>query len=208
MWSSLADRVRRSVGPFTGLVALGLLASLGVAAHAADPETPPAPPAEQAAPPPVAPAQDSSSQAGGTGAVSKPESGDFGVPIKATVPIVYLGKEYEEPLPLSYSEKIITDKGIQGARLIAKDRPAVPILAVTPAPSVWRQMALLWGVTPIQCPFAEDTDGLLRLVEQELVARGHLAAGDLVVVMGGMPVAARGLTNFIKIHRVGAGEIP
>ena len=94
------------------------------------------------------------------------------------------------------------------ARLIAKDRPAVPILAVTPDPSVWRQMALLWGVTPVQCPFAEDTDGLLRLVEQELVARGHLAAGDLVVVMGGMPVAARGLTNFIKIHRVGAGEIP
>ena len=43
------------------------------------------------------------------------------VPIKATVPIVYLGKEYEEPLPLSYSEKIVTDKGIQGARLIIKE---------------------------------------------------------------------------------------
>ncbi|MGZ5917189.1 MAG: ABC transporter substrate-binding protein, partial [Methyloceanibacter sp.] len=42
-------------------------------------------------------------------------------PIKATVPIVYLGKAYEEPLPLSYAEKIITDKGIQGARLIIKE---------------------------------------------------------------------------------------
>jgi ABC transporter substrate binding protein (PQQ-dependent alcohol dehydrogenase system) len=41
--------------------------------------------------------------------------------IKVTVPIVYLGKEYEEPLPLSYSEKIVTDKGIQGARLIIKE---------------------------------------------------------------------------------------
>ena len=43
------------------------------------------------------------------------------LPIKATVPIVYLGKEYEEPLPLSYSEKIVIDKGIQGARLIIKE---------------------------------------------------------------------------------------
>jgi ABC transporter substrate binding protein (PQQ-dependent alcohol dehydrogenase system) len=48
-----------------------------------------------------------------------PPSGE--VPIKATVPIVYLGKAYEEPLPLSYAEKPIYDKGIQGARLIIKE---------------------------------------------------------------------------------------
>lgn len=89
------------------------------------------------------------------------------------------------------------------ARLIAKDRPRVPILAVTPDEAVWRQMALLWGVTPVLSPFAQDTDGMIRLVEEELVARGHLSPGDLVVIMGGMPVAARGLTNFLKIHRVG-----
>ena len=35
--------------------------------------------------------------------------------------IVYLGKEYEEPLPLSYAEKPIPDKGIQGARLMLKE---------------------------------------------------------------------------------------
>ena len=44
-----------------------------------------------------------------------------GVETKPTVPIVYLGKQYEEPLPLSYSEKPIFDKGIQGARLIIKE---------------------------------------------------------------------------------------
>lgn len=89
------------------------------------------------------------------------------------------------------------------ARLIAKDRPRVPILAVSPDESVCRQMALLWGVTPVLGPLAADTDGLIRLVEQELVGRGHLAAGDLVVVIGGMPVAARGKTNFLKIHQIG-----
>ena len=43
-----------------------------------------------------------------------------GQPAK-TVHMVYLGKEYEEPLPLSYAEKPIPDKGIQGARLMIKE---------------------------------------------------------------------------------------
>ena len=89
------------------------------------------------------------------------------------------------------------------ARLIAKDRPRVPILAVTPDEAVWRQLALLWGVTPVLCPFAPDTDGMIRLVEEELFRRGLLAPGDLVVILGGMPVATRGMTNFLKIHRLG-----
>lgn len=38
-----------------------------------------------------------------------------------TTRIVYLGREYEEPLPLSYAEEIVTDKGIQGARLMIKE---------------------------------------------------------------------------------------
>ena len=42
-------------------------------------------------------------------------------PAKVTLPIIYLGKQYEEPLPLSYAEEIITDKGIQGARVSIKE---------------------------------------------------------------------------------------
>ena len=44
-----------------------------------------------------------------------------GVETKPPVTIVYLGKHYDEPLPLSYAEKPIFDKGIQGARLIIKE---------------------------------------------------------------------------------------
>lgn len=89
------------------------------------------------------------------------------------------------------------------ARLISKDRPAVPILAATPDEAVWRRLGLLWGVTPILCPFVEDTDGMIASVERELVARGHLQPGDQVLMMGGMPVTTRGPTNFLKIHVVG-----
>jgi ABC transporter substrate binding protein (PQQ-dependent alcohol dehydrogenase system) len=42
-------------------------------------------------------------------------------PAGEPIRIVYLGKEYEEPLPLSYAEEVVTDKGIQGARLMIKE---------------------------------------------------------------------------------------
>ncbi len=37
--------------------------------------------------------------------------------VKTTVTIVYLGKAYPEPIPLSLMDPIIKDKGVQGARL-------------------------------------------------------------------------------------------
>jgi ABC transporter substrate binding protein (PQQ-dependent alcohol dehydrogenase system) len=40
---------------------------------------------------------------------------------KKLMRVYYLGKEYNEPLPHSYAEEIVTDKGIQGARLMLKE---------------------------------------------------------------------------------------
>jgi ABC transporter substrate binding protein (PQQ-dependent alcohol dehydrogenase system) len=117
MWSSLVGTVRQSCKPVAALAACGVVILMVVtAAFAADPEpAAAAPPAEKTAPP--APAAAS----GETAKSPDAALADFGVPIKATIPVIYLGKEYEEPLPLSYAEKIVTDKGIQGARLMLKE---------------------------------------------------------------------------------------
>jgi ABC transporter substrate binding protein (PQQ-dependent alcohol dehydrogenase system) len=117
MWSSLVGRVRQSCKPVAALAACGVVISIvAPAAYAADPEPPAAaPPAEKTAP--LVPAAAS----GETAKSPDAAPADFGIPIKATIPVIYLGKEYEEPLPLSYAEKIVTDKGIQGARLMLKE---------------------------------------------------------------------------------------
>lgn len=39
------------------------------------------------------------------------------VPVTVTVRIGYLGKKYEEPLPLSLVDKVLSDNGVQGARI-------------------------------------------------------------------------------------------
>ncbi|MGK2922526.1 MAG: hypothetical protein ACSLE4_07025, partial [Methyloceanibacter sp.] len=54
--------------------------------------------------------------AGKAAAPAEDKAGD-----KKLMRVYYLGKEYDEPLPLSYAEEIVTDKGIQGARLMLKE---------------------------------------------------------------------------------------
>ena len=65
-----------------------------------------------AAKPAVAPSRAAPAQGGEAAAPESP------APVK--IPVYYLGKKYEEPLPLSYAERPILDKGIQGARMYAK----------------------------------------------------------------------------------------
>ena len=76
------------------------------------PAAAPAAPAATAPAPAAAPAAPAAAPASAPGASTAAE--------KVTVPVYYLGKQYQEPLPLSYAERPIFDKGIQGARMYAK----------------------------------------------------------------------------------------
>ena len=88
------------------------------------------------------------------------------------------------------------------ARLVSNLRPTVPILAFTPSESVYHQLGLVWGVTPIMCEYVDRLDTLGERVSKILVARGFAQPGDSVVVTGGHPIAARGATNFVKVQQI------
>ena len=122
MWSLSVGRLRQSCKPCLGLVALGLLAAALLApalAQAPEPPSPATEPAASEAPPAPAAAEAPAAPPAGAPAAAPAATGDT-AQTKA-MRIVYLGKEYEEPLPLSYAEKPIPDKGIQGARLMLKE---------------------------------------------------------------------------------------
>ena len=88
------------------------------------------------------------------------------------------------------------------ARQVARERPHVPIVALTPREATCRRLALVWGVQPMQVPEYNSTDEMLSLIRNTLVARKLAAPGDLVVVTGGIPVGGGGKTNFLKVHRL------
>lgn len=91
------------------------------------------------------------------------------------------------------------------AHLISKDRPRTPILAYTPSETVYRQLALWWGVWPHILPMHGTTEELISVVDKRLQDDKLQKPGDHVVIMGGLPVASHARTNFVKLHRVGGG---
>lgn len=79
----------------------------------------------------------------------------------------------------------------------------MPILALTPSEDVRRRMALYWGVLARECRPLTSIDDML--VEVDHVARSHYALreGATVIIVGSLPVERQGMTNFLKLHRIG-----
>ena len=97
---------------------------------------------------------------------------------------------------------VFTQSGSTAA-LISKHRPQLPILAFTTVPAVQCRLALYWGVKAIPIGSVEDSDAQIQAVEDTLLPAGF-RKGDVVVITLGVPVEARGSTNLMKVHKLGA----
>jgi pyruvate kinase len=97
---------------------------------------------------------------------------------------------------------VLTRSGLS-ARLISKERPSVPILAVTPSAEVYRQLSLWRGVEPRWNALDGTMDEKIAWVDAYLRGEGLAAPGEEIVIMGGMRAQGAARTNFVKLHRVG-----
>ncbi|NLO87040.1 MAG: pyruvate kinase [Firmicutes bacterium] len=89
------------------------------------------------------------------------------------------------------------------ARMVSKYRPSVPVIAVTPRPSVLRKLLLIWGVIPLLGRKTENTDEMIYAAITAALNDNLIANGDLVVITAGVPVGVPGTTNLLKVHVVG-----
>lgn len=90
------------------------------------------------------------------------------------------------------------------ARLISKQRPSAPIIALTPFEPVRRQMALYWGVRPYTVPQVEQTDARVEEAERLLKSEGLVTPGEKIVILSGTRVGQVGGTNLLKLHEIGS----
>ena len=71
------------------------------------------------------------------------------------------------------------------AMAISKQRPPVPILALTDHPEVARRMCLFWGVTPIETTAVQSAPRELLAFVQEFGRKHHLLdSGSKLVLVG------------------------
>ena len=93
------------------------------------------------------------------------------------------------------------------ARRIARERPAVPLLAMSPSQVTARRMGLLWGVHPVH---SRDVSSFEEMVEKgkRMALRHNMAkGGDRIVLMAGVPFGTAGSTNVLHVVRLIGDEL-
>ncbi len=85
------------------------------------------------------------------------------------------------------------------ALLVARERPRVPIIALTPFETTARRLSLSWGTS---CVVAESVDRFKYAVLAAIraaVKHGHAQPTDKIVVTAGVPFNTPGSTNILRV---------
>jgi pyruvate kinase len=94
----------------------------------------------------------------------------------------------------------LTETGFT-SRLISKNRPYCPILAVTYSQLVARRLSMNWGVIPLLYEGDSDDNAKLKFAVSRAMELGYIEAGDVIVVTAGALHQAGG-TNLIRVLTV------
>ncbi|HEY8526082.1 MAG TPA: pyruvate kinase [Acidimicrobiales bacterium] len=88
------------------------------------------------------------------------------------------------------------------ARAMAALRPACRLIGASPSPATARQLALTWGVEPLEVGEYGSTDDMVWCVVEATVRRGLVKAGQSIAVLAGAPGSPAHGTDVLRIVTV------
>jgi pyruvate kinase len=94
-----------------------------------------------------------------------------------------------------------TSSGFTSLRA-ARERPAVPILSLTPEIVSARRMAMVWGVHAVLVDDVRDVAEMIDCACRSARDEGFAKPGDDVVVVAGLPFGQSGTTNLLHVARL------
>jgi pyruvate kinase len=94
-----------------------------------------------------------------------------------------------------------TSSGFTSLRA-ARERPAVPVLSLTPAIATARRMAMVWGVHAVLVDDVRDVAEMIDCACRSARDEGFAKPGDDVVVVAGLPFGQSGTTNLLHVARL------
>ncbi|MCW2274720.1 pyruvate kinase [Rhodoblastus acidophilus] len=97
-----------------------------------------------------------------------------------------------------------TSSGTTAAR-IARKRPVLPILAITPNISISRRLRLLWGVQGFHSKALPGYDAMIAHATETARREQFAEPGNVIVVVFGIPFGKAGTTNNLRVVEVGGG---
>ena len=93
------------------------------------------------------------------------------------------------------------------ARRIARERPSVPILVLTPRAQTARRLGLLWGVHAVQTRDVASFEEMVAKAKRMALRHGLAKGGERVVVCAGVPFGVPGSTNVLHVTQIIGDEL-
>ncbi|MEJ8309247.1 pyruvate kinase [Agrobacterium larrymoorei] len=95
-----------------------------------------------------------------------------------------------------------TSSGTTGLRA-ARERPQVPIIALSPIIQTARRLSVVWGLHCVVTGDASDLDDMVNRACRIVVAEGFGKPGDRIIISAGVPLGTPGATNMVRIAYIG-----
>ncbi|MCD1263047.1 pyruvate kinase [Shinella sp. AETb1-6] len=99
-----------------------------------------------------------------------------------------------------------TSSGTTGLRA-ARERPEVPVLALSPVIETARRLSVVWGLHCVVTGDAEDLDDMVNRACRIVVAEEFGKPGDRIIISAGVPLRTPGATNMLRIAYIGADGV-
>jgi len=94
-------------------------------------------------------------------------------------------------------------KSGDSARRMSRLRSNIPVVALTPDETTYRQLALSWGVEPFITPLVKTTDEMVKQVDAILIEENRVTKGEAIMIVAGSPPGIPGSTNAMRVHIIG-----
>jgi len=88
------------------------------------------------------------------------------------------------------------------ARIMARFRPEMPIIAITSNEKTYNQIAFLWGTVPVHQKVKDVKEGV-QTASTFCLSNNLAKTGDLIIVTSGTPFGVSGTTNTMVVDAIG-----
>ena len=110
-----------------------------------------------------------------------------------------------DTLPIS-GIVVFTGSGAS-ARRVARERPSVPMLVLTPSTRTARRLTLLWGAHAVHTRDIGSFEEMIAKGKRMALRNGFGEAGSKLITMAGVPFGTPGATNLLHIVTLAGDEL-
>ncbi|WP_133366147.1 pyruvate kinase [Qipengyuania sediminis] len=93
------------------------------------------------------------------------------------------------------------------ARRVARERPSVPMLVLTPSATTARRLALLWGAHAVSTRDIGSFEEMIAKGKRMALRHGIAKGGDRLIVLAGVPFGTPGSTNLLHVVTLAGDEL-